>query len=156
MTLVIALKPLIHGLPPCFCVKGPNTGSCKCQQCAIVLGRTRGEVAFCSADGTCIVHSSALERMWLGQRQHQVMLGAGKPWGHLRGVHWNRQSCLWALQLLAANISWKGSQECAQLPWHLLCRSRSNEENRIPAISHHPIASGNLHCRASSLSPCLQ
>lgn len=63
MTLVIALKPLIHGLPPCFCVKGPNTGSCKCQQCAIVLGRTRGEVAFYSADGTCIVHSSALERM---------------------------------------------------------------------------------------------
>lgn len=87
MTLVIVLEPLIHGLPACFCVKGSNTGSCKCPQCAIVLGRTRGEVAFCPAHGACIVHSSVLERMWLCQRQHQVMLGAGNLW-----VHWNRQA----------------------------------------------------------------
>lgn len=93
MTLVIVLEPLSHGLPPCFCVKGSNTGSCNCQQCAIVLGRTRGEVAFCSANGTCIVHSSVLERTWLGQRQHQVMLGVGKPWGPLLcRVHWNKQA----------------------------------------------------------------
>ena len=101
--------------------------------------------------------ASVLEGTWLGQRQHQVTLEVRKPWGHLlHGVRWNRQAELpMGLQLLVPNMSWEGSQKCAQLRWHSLCSGHSNAENQIPPVSCHPSAFGNLDCRASSLSPHL-
>lgn len=124
--------------------------SCNCQQCAIVLGRTRREVASSSANGTSIVRffspASVLERTWLGQKQHQVTLGVRKPRGHLlHGVRWSRQSCPWV---------------CSS-PWPMClgrhprnghsCDGTGEAENAIPPTSCHPSAFGNLPLRASSL-----
>lgn len=103
MTSVTALEHLplseLWAFSP-LCAKG----SCNCQQCAIVLGRTREEVAPSSAHGSWIVHfplASVLDRTWLGQKQHQVTGGVRRPWGRLPpGVHWNRQSRLWVCSSL--------------------------------------------------------
>lgn len=74
-----------------------------------------------------------MERTWLSQRQRQVTLGSREATGPSPSWVALAQAQLpVGLQLLEDNTAWEGSQKCAQLRWHPLCRGHTG--SRTPPV----------------------